>query len=185
MELMLGDLIDLQKEKMGKCNSVEELSFKINQLNLDEEQEAEDIPIKRSIEDMGKYEGKSLEHSVCNGFKEICLSGIEDKSHFEFIECYTPDCDENPCSLISDRNLTSTMVDNEITNASQEVKNLCEQNQVLKEQLDKSEKRNQEESEKATQTIINLALQVEEATRIKEAISNSLKDKLEKSATKF
>ena len=76
------------------------------------------------------------------------------------------------------------MIDNEITNVSQEVKNLYEQNQVLQEQLDKSKKRNREESEKATQTIIDLKLQVEEAIRIKEAISNSLKDKLEKSATK-
>ena len=52
------------------------------------------------------------------------------------------------------------MIDNEITNISQEVKNLCEQNQVLQEQLDKYEKRNQEESKKATQTIINMKLQV-------------------------
>ena len=75
------------------------------------------------------------------------------------------------------------MIDNEITSVLQEVKNICEQNQVLQEQLDKAEKRNQEESEKATQTIINLKLQVKEATRIKEAISNSFKDKLEKSTT--
>ena len=61
----------------------------------------------------------------------------------------------------------------------------CEQKQVLQEQLDKAEKKNQEESEKATQTIINLKLQIEEATRIKEAISKSLKDKLEKSATEI
>ena len=62
------------------------------------------------------------------------------------------------------------------------MKNICEQNQVLQEQLDKSEKRNQEESNKATQTIIDLKLQVEEAMRIKEAISNSLKYKLDNSA---
>ena len=62
------------------------------------------------------------------------------------------------------------------------MKSICEQNQVLQEQLDKDEKRNQEESEKATQTIINLKLQVKEATIIKESISNSLKDKLEKPA---
>ena len=37
---MLEDLIDLQKEKIGKCNSIEELSYKINKLNLDEEQES-------------------------------------------------------------------------------------------------------------------------------------------------
>ena len=49
--------------------------------------------------------------------------------------------------------------------------------------MDKADKRNQEESGKATQIIIDLKLQVEEATRIKEAISNSLKDKLEKSST--
>ena len=72
------------------------------------------------------------------------------------------------------------MIDNEITNVSQEVKNLCEQNRVLQEQLDKSEKRNQEESKKATYIIIDVKLQVKEATKIKEAISNSLKDKLEK-----
>ena len=76
------------------------------------------------------------------------------------------------------------MIDNEITNVWQEVKNICEQNQVLQEQLDESKKRNQEESEKATQTIIDLKLQVEESTKIKESISNSLKDKLEKPATK-
>ena len=40
MDSMLGYLTDLQKEKVGKCNSVEELSFKINKLNLDKEQEA-------------------------------------------------------------------------------------------------------------------------------------------------
>ena len=73
------------------------------------------------------------------------------------------------------------MIDNAIANVSQEVKNLCEQNQVLQEKLEKYEKRNQEESEKATHTIIDLKLQVED-TRFKEAISNSLKDKLEKSA---
>ena len=76
--------------------------------------------------------------------------------------------------------LEEIQIDNEITNASQEVKNLCEQNQVLQEKLDESKKKNQEESEKATQTIIDLKLQVEEATKIKEPISNSLKDKLEK-----
>ena len=86
MELMLKYLTDLQKEKIGKCNSVEELSFKIHRLNSNEEQEAEDIPMKRSVQDPSKYEGKSPEHSVCNAFKEICLSGIEDKSHFEFID---------------------------------------------------------------------------------------------------
>ena len=39
------------------------------------------------------------------------------------IECNTLDYDENPCSPISD-----IMIDNEITNVSQEVKNVCEQN---------------------------------------------------------
>ena len=111
MELMLEDLTDLQKEKIGKCNSAEELSFKINQLN--EEQEAKD----ESLQDPGKYEGMFLEHSVCNSFKDICLSSIENKSYSELIECNTSDYDENPCSLISDRNL-----DNEITNVSAEVK---------------------------------------------------------------
>ena len=85
MKLVVEDLTDLQKEKIGKCNSIEELSFKINQLNLDKEQKAEDNPIKRSVQYLGKYEGKSLEYSVCNVFKEICLSGIEDKSYFEFM----------------------------------------------------------------------------------------------------
>ena len=99
-----------------------------------------------------------LEHSVCNAFKEICLSGIEDKSHFEFIKCNTSDCDENPYSLISDKILENIMIDNEITNVSQEVKDLCEQNQVLHKQLDKYEKRNQEESEKGTHTIIDLKI---------------------------
>ena len=65
------------------------MSFKINQLNLDEEQKVEEDPIKSSIQDPDKYEGKSREHFVCNAFKEICLLGIEDKSHFEFIECNT------------------------------------------------------------------------------------------------
>ena len=78
--------------------------------------------------------------------------------------------------------LEEIQIDNEITNVLQ-VKNLCEQNQVLQEQMDKSDKSNQEEFEKAKQIIIDLKLQVEEATRIKEAISNSLKDKLEKSTT--
>ena len=108
---MLEDLTDLQKEKIGKCNSVKELFFKIHQLNSDEEQEVEDIPIKRSIQDPSKYEGKSLEHSICLAFKEIFISGIEDKAHhFEFIEWNTSDCDENPCSLMSDRNLADTIV---------------------------------------------------------------------------
>ena len=156
MESMLEDLIDLQKQKIGQCNSIEALPFKINQLNLDEEQEAEDNPIKRLVQDPGEYEGKSPKHSICNTFKETCLSGIEDKSHFQFIEC-----DENTYS-ISDSSLVDTKVeiiaildkvelDNEITDVSQEVKNICEHNQVLQEQLDKSEKRNQEESEQATQ----------------------------------
>ena len=56
--------------------------FKINQLNLDKEQEAEDNHSKRPVQDPGRYEGKSHEQSICNAFKEICLSGIEDKSHF-------------------------------------------------------------------------------------------------------
>ena len=42
------------------------------------------------------------------------------------------------------------MIGNEITNVLQEVKNICEQNQVLHEQLEKYEKRNQEQYEKAT-----------------------------------
>ena len=76
MELMLEYLTDFQKKKIGKCNSVEEFSFKINQLNLDEEQEVEGIPMKRLLQDPGKYEGKSPEHSICNSFKDIYLSGI-------------------------------------------------------------------------------------------------------------
>ena len=36
MKLVVEDMIDLQKEKVGKCNSIEELSFKINQPKLDE-----------------------------------------------------------------------------------------------------------------------------------------------------
>ena len=65
------------------------------------------------------------------------------------------------------------------------MQNICEQNQVLQEQLGKAKKRNQEEYEEATWTIINLKLQFKEATRIKEAISKYLKDKLEKSATEI
>ena len=100
---MLEDLADRQKEKIGKCNSVDELSLKINRINSDEEQEAEYNPIKRSVQDPGKYEGKSPEHSICISFKHICLSGIEDKSHFEFIKCNTSDCDENPFSMIREK----------------------------------------------------------------------------------
>ena len=79
MELMVEYLTDLQKEKIGKYNSIEELQFKMNQLN--KEQEGEDRP----VQDPCKYEGTSPEHSICNGFKNICLSVIEDKSHFELI----------------------------------------------------------------------------------------------------
>ena len=110
--------------------------FNINQLNLDEEQKAEDNPMKRSVQDPGRYEGKSPEHSVCNAFNEICLSGIENKSYSKFTECNTSYYDENLCLPISD-----IMIDNEITNVSQEVKNICEQNQVSQEQLDKAENR--------------------------------------------
>ena len=63
------------------------------------------------------------------------------------------------------------------------MKILCEQKHVLQAKLDESKKNNQEESEKATKTIIDRKLQVEEASKIKESISNSLKDKLEKSTT--
>ena len=101
---MVEDLTDLQKEKIGKYNSIEEMQFKIN--NLNEEQEA----------DPGKYEGTPPEHSVCNAFKEICLLGIEDKNHF--LECNTLDYDENPCSLNYDRNLADTIIDNAIANVS-------------------------------------------------------------------
>ena len=110
MKRMVEDLTYLQKDKIGKWNSIEELSFKIHKLKSDEEQEEKYIPMKRLVQDPGKYEGKSPEHSIFNAFKEICLSGIEDKSHFEFIKCNTLDCDENPCSLISDINLIDTMV---------------------------------------------------------------------------
>ena len=105
---------------------MENFSFTINHLNLDEEQKAEDNPIKRSVQDPGKYEGKSPEHSICNAFKEICLSGIENNSHSELIECNISYYDENSCSPISDMSLVDIMIDNEITNVSQEVKNLCE-----------------------------------------------------------
>ena len=60
--------------------------------------------------------------------------------------------------------LEEIQIGNEITNVLQEVKKLCELNQVLQEKLDESKKKNQEEFEKATQTIIDLKLQVEEAT---------------------
>ena len=88
------------------------------------------------------------------------MSSIENKSYYEFTEFNTSYCDENPCSLISDRNLEDNMIDNEITNVSQEVKDICEQNQVLQEQLDKDDKRNQEESKKDTHTMIDIKLQV-------------------------
>ena len=58
MKLMVEDMADLQNEKIGKYNSIENLQFKTNQLN--EEQEAED----RSVQDPGKYEGTSRAHSV-------------------------------------------------------------------------------------------------------------------------
>ena len=53
MKLMVDDMKYLQKEKIRKYNSIEELSFKTNKLN--EEQEAKD----RSVQDLGKYEGTS------------------------------------------------------------------------------------------------------------------------------
>ena len=86
--------------------------FKINQLN--EEQEAED----KSIQHPGKYEGMFPEHSVCNYFKDICLSGIENKSYSELIEFNTSDYDENPCSSMRNRILSNIMIDNENTNVS-------------------------------------------------------------------
>ena len=79
MKLMVEDLKDIQKDKIGKYNTIEELQFKINQLN--EEQEVENMAVQEPC----KYEGTSPERFVCNGFKEICLSHIEDKSHFELI----------------------------------------------------------------------------------------------------
>ena len=42
---------------------------------------------------------------------KICLSGIENKSYYEFIECNTSYYDENPCSPIGD-----IMIDKEINN---------------------------------------------------------------------
>ena len=53
-------------------------------------------------------------HHQLTGSMQVCLSSIEVKSHFEFIECNTSYCDENPCYLISDRNLVDTMVLEEI-----------------------------------------------------------------------
>ena len=50
---MVEYMTDLQKEKIGKYNSIKELSFKLNQLN--EEQEAKD----RLVRDPCKYEGMS------------------------------------------------------------------------------------------------------------------------------
>ena len=94
--------------------------FKIKQLNEEQEEKG------RSIQDPGKYEGMFPEHSVCNSFKDICLSCIENESYTELIECNTSDYDEDPCSPMSNRNLANIMIDNEITNVSQEVKNLCE-----------------------------------------------------------
>ena len=51
---MLEDLIDLQKEKIGNSNSVEELLPKINQLYSLEEQKEKYSSIKRSVQDLGK-----------------------------------------------------------------------------------------------------------------------------------
>ena len=41
---------------------------------------------QKTVQDLGKYEGMLPEHSVCNSFKDICLSGIENKSYSELIE---------------------------------------------------------------------------------------------------
>ena len=72
--------------------------------------------MKRLVQDPCMYEGKSLEHFVCNSFKEIYLSSIENKWYSELIECNTSDYDENHFSSISDRNLADIMIDNETTN---------------------------------------------------------------------
>ena len=78
--------------------------FKINELN--EECKTED----RLVQDRGKYEGTSHERSIYNAFKEICLLGIEDKSHF--LEWNTSYYAQNPCYVNYDRNLADTMIDN-------------------------------------------------------------------------
>ena len=53
---------------------------------------------------------------------------------------------------------------------------------TLQDQIDKSKQVKEEEYDKATNTIMNLKIQVEEATKIQEEISRSLKDELEKSS---
>ena len=67
MKIMVEYIKDIQKDKIGKYNTIEELQFKRNHLN--EEQQAED----RLVQDPGKYEGTSPKHSLCNSFKEIFL----------------------------------------------------------------------------------------------------------------
>ena len=75
MELMLEYLTDIQKEKIGKCNSIGELSLKIDQIQFIEEHK-EDNSIERSVQEPSKFEGKFPEHSDYYSFEETCLSGI-------------------------------------------------------------------------------------------------------------
>ena len=49
MKLIVEDLTDLQKEKIGKCNSIEELSLKMYQLYFIEEHKEEDNSIQRLL----------------------------------------------------------------------------------------------------------------------------------------
>ena len=55
MKLMVEDLIDMQKKKIGKCNSIEEFSLKIDHLYSIEEQEAKDNSVKRLVQDPIEY----------------------------------------------------------------------------------------------------------------------------------
>ena len=134
MKLMVEDLADIQKEKIGKCNSIEELLLKINQLYFIEEHKEEDNSRERSVQDPGKFEGKSLEHSNYNSFEETCLSSIE--------------FNETHCCSISDRNLDDTKIeittilgkvelDSEITNDTVEslkgnVMNILKKQEIFK-----------------------------------------------------
>ena len=153
MKFMVEYLTGLQKEKIGKCNSIEELSLKIYQIYFIKEHKEEDNSKERSVNDPGKFEDKFLEHSNYNSFEETCLSGIE--------------CNETHCCSISDRGLVDTKIeittilgkvelDNEITNNTveslkrnvmnvlEEARNLQAHNLALQDQLDKSDQVNEE-----------------------------------------
>ena len=69
-------------------------------------------------------------------------------------------------------------------NILEETGNFQAHNLELQDQLAKSKHVKEEEYDKATNTIMDLKLQVKEAIRIKEEISNSLKYELKKTSAK-